>query len=127
MQQALQSGQLQGGGDLSDTSFIQQLPAYLAHPFKVGFSDSIDMVFLIAAFVVAVGFFVFLLLPQLALSTKSGIQARQAAGGTATSEPGDAAGQAAEAMVAAAPTSAPPAAAPSTGDGTRTGDGAPHP
>ena len=74
--QALQSGQLQTG-DLSDTSFIQELPGHLALPFKVGFSDSIDQVFLIAACVVAVGFFVFLFLPQLALSEKSGIQALQ--------------------------------------------------
>ena len=74
--QALQSGQLQTG-DLSDTSFIQALPGHLALPFKVGFSDSIDQVFLIAACVVAVGFFVFLFLPQLALSEKSGIQALQ--------------------------------------------------
>ena len=32
-----------------DTSFIQQLPDYLALPFKAGFSDSIDLVFLVAA------------------------------------------------------------------------------
>jgi EmrB/QacA subfamily drug resistance transporter len=108
VQQALQSGQLQAGGDLSDTSFIQELPGFLAQPFKVGFSDSIDLVFLIAACVVAVGFFVFLFLPQLTLSNQSGIQARQgAAAGTATSE-GDTAEQAIEAVGAAAPTSTPP-------------------
>ena len=48
-------------------------------PFKTGFSDSIDLVFLVAAVVVAIGFFVLLFLPQLALRTQSGIQA-QAAG-----------------------------------------------
>jgi EmrB/QacA subfamily drug resistance transporter len=95
--------------DLSDTSFIQDLPAALAYPIKVGFSDSIDLVFLIAACVVAVGFFVFLFLPQLALSNQSGIQARQgAAAGTATGTPGDAAEQAAAAVGAAAPTSTAP-------------------
>jgi hypothetical protein len=73
--------------------------------FKVGFSNSIDTVFLIAAFVVAIGFFVFLFLPQLALSNKSGIQARQEAGLPAED---DAAGQATEAAAAAAPTSTPP-------------------
>jgi EmrB/QacA subfamily drug resistance transporter len=113
VQQALQSGQLQAGGDLSDTSFIQELPGFLAQPFKVGFSDSIDLVFLIAACVVAVGFFVFLFLPQLTLSNQSGIQARQgAAAGTETSDPGDTAEdtaeQAIEAVGAAAPTSTPP-------------------
>ncbi|MCF6736337.1 MDR family MFS transporter [Blastococcus sp. KM273129] len=98
-----------GGSSLDDTSFIQELPAALAEPFKVGFSTSIDLVFLIAAGVVAVGFFVFLFLPQLALSTQSGIQARQGeAAGTATSDPGDPVEEATEAVGAAAPTSVPP-------------------
>ncbi|MCZ2859226.1 MDR family MFS transporter [Blastococcus sp. VKM Ac-2987] len=97
------------GGTLDDTSFIQELPPALAEPFKVGFSNSIDLVFLIAACVVAIGFFVFLFLPQLALSTKSGIQARQGeAAGTATSDPLDPAEEATEAVGAAAPTSVPP-------------------
>ncbi|HJX45163.1 MAG TPA: MDR family MFS transporter, partial [Geodermatophilus sp.] len=95
--QALQSGQLPVGGDLSDTSFIQALPSYLALPFKTGFSESIDLVFLIAACAAAIGFLVFLFLPQLALSDKSGIQARQAESQTA-GEPqaDDAGGQAAQ-------------------------------
>ena len=112
--QAVQSGQLQTG-DLSDTSFIQRLPDFLAQPFKVGFSDSIDAVFLIAACVVAVGFFVFLFLPQLALSDKSGIQAQQeendgrSGPGTAVT-PGVQADQRIQAVGASAPTStAPPA------------------
>ncbi|SOD94414.1 MDR family MFS transporter [Blastococcus haudaquaticus] len=111
--EALQSGQLQTG-DLSDTSFIQELPGYLARPFKVGFSDSIDMVFLIAACVVAIGFFVFLFLPQLALSEKSGIQALQdeaeqdgTGPGTAVT-PGVEADQATQSVGASAPTSVPP-------------------
>jgi EmrB/QacA subfamily drug resistance transporter len=104
--QALQSGQLQGGGELSDTSFIQQLPSFLALPFKTGFSNSIDLVFLIAACVVALGFFVFLFLPQLALSNQSGIQARQAAQQTAGAGPvADGGEQAVQAVGAAAPTS----------------------
>jgi MFS family permease len=109
--QALQSGQLQGGGDLSDTSFIQKLPDFLAIPFKTGFSDSIDLVFLVAAGVVAIGFFVLLFLPQVALSDKSGIQARQhdAHPGTAVT-PDVEADQPVQAVGAAAPTStAPPA------------------
>jgi EmrB/QacA subfamily drug resistance transporter len=91
--------------DLSDTSFIQELPDALALPFKVGFSNTIDLVFLIAAVVVAIGFFVFLFLPQLELSTKSGIQARQEVG---TPAEDDAAGQAVHAAGIAAPTSVPP-------------------
>ncbi|MGY1721573.1 MDR family MFS transporter [Blastococcus sp. SYSU DS0533] len=98
-----------GGSALDDTSFIQELPAALAEPFKVGFSTSIDLVFLIAAGVVAVGFFVFLFLPQLALSNQSGIQARQGeTAGTATTDPRDPAEEATEAVGAAAPTSVPP-------------------
>ena len=81
-------------------------------PFKVGFSDSIDAVFLIAACVVVVGFFVFLFLPQLTLSTKSGIQARQeraAREATASvADPADPVQQAVQAAGAAAPTSTPP-------------------
>jgi EmrB/QacA subfamily drug resistance transporter len=111
------------GSDLSDTSFIQQLPDALALPFKVGFSNSIDLVLLIAAAVVALGFFVFLFLPELPLSNKSGIQARQAAQQTAGDPTGDDAGeQVTLAVGAAAPTStAPPAGRP--GDARTAGDG----
>ncbi|MFW3171775.1 MDR family MFS transporter [Geodermatophilus sp. CPCC 206100] len=118
--EALQSGQLQGGTDLSDTSFIQELPDFLALPFKTGFSNSIDLVLLIAAIVVGIGFFVFLFLPQLALSNQSGIQARQAAARTAGDPAGDEPGeQAGQAVGAAAPTSTPPPAGRPGGAGTR--------
>jgi EmrB/QacA subfamily drug resistance transporter len=103
--EAVQSGQLSAGGDLSDTSFIQQLPSYLALPFKIGFSNTLDLVFLIAAIVVALGFFVLIFLPQLALRTQSGIQAAQAGQAGAGADPALAAGHAAG---AAAPTSTPP-------------------
>ncbi|WP_299952570.1 MDR family MFS transporter [uncultured Modestobacter sp.] len=95
--------------DLSDTSFIQELPSAVALPFKTGFSDSIDLVFLIAAAVVAVGFFVLLFLPQLALRTQSGIQAQQAGEGRPTDPAADdPATAAAHAAGAAAPTSVEP-------------------
>jgi EmrB/QacA subfamily drug resistance transporter len=117
--EALQSGQLAGGGDLSDTSFVQDLPSYLALPFKVGFSNSIDAVFLVAAIVVAIGFFVLLFLPQVALSDKSGIQARQDADGVPADGPGTAvtpdveADQVTQSVGASAPTStAPPSGTP---------------
>jgi hypothetical protein len=96
---------------LSDTSQISAAPAAVVHAFKVGFSDSIDLVFLIAACVVALGFFVFLFLPQLTLSNQSGIQARQGATAGGTDEPtgaGEEAIEAIEAVGAAAPTSVPP-------------------
>jgi hypothetical protein len=108
--------QATGGGtpDLSDTSFIQQLPAALAQPFEVGFSDSIDVVFLIAAAVVAVGFAVLWFLPELPLRDQSGIQAAQAeSAGLAGSDGADAGRQVVQAAGAAAPTStAPPVGRP---------------
>jgi EmrB/QacA subfamily drug resistance transporter len=113
--EALQSGRLAGGADLSDTSFIQDLPDYLALPFKTGFSESIDLVFLIAAGAAALGFVVFLFLPQLKLSDKSGIQAaREAAAQTAGApDADDPEEQVVQAVGAAAPTStAPPAGRP---------------
>ena len=54
---------------LSDTTQISAAPPAVIHAFKVGFSDSIDLVFLVAAAVVAIGFFVLLFLPQVALAT----------------------------------------------------------
>ena len=111
--QAVQSGKLSGGGELSDTSFIQKLPEFLAAPFKTGFSDSIDLVFLVAAAVVAIGFFVLLFLPELPLRNQSGIQAQQSgagelAGTAVTPEvPAD---QPTQSVGASAPTSTPPPA-----------------
>ncbi|MGY1772770.1 MDR family MFS transporter [Blastococcus sp. SYSU D00813] len=115
-----------GGVDLesalSDTSRVAGLPAPVVHAFGDGFSNAMDLVFLIAALVVAAGFFVMLFLPQLALSNKSGIQARQAADqATATGDPAPA-DDAVRAAGAAAPTSVSPAQGPAAGDGTQ-GDG----
>jgi MFS family permease len=111
------------GGALSDTSFIQKLPATLAAPFKTGFANGIDLVMLVAAVVVAVGFFVMLFLPQLELRNQSALQARAEEGG-ADADPAE---TAAKAVGAAAPTSVSPASAPAAGDGTqghRAADGA---
>jgi EmrB/QacA subfamily drug resistance transporter len=92
----------------SDTSRIADFPL-LVDPFREGFTASIDLVFLIAAGVVAIGFFVFLFLPQLKLSEKSGIQAAQAeSAGQAPTDEDDAGEQAVQAAGAAAPTSTPP-------------------
>jgi hypothetical protein len=74
------SGVAARSGDLKDTSFLQQLSAAVAAPFKAGFADSIDTVFLLAACVVALGFLVLVFLPQLPLRTASGLQARQEGG-----------------------------------------------
>jgi hypothetical protein len=111
---ALSSGQLKGGSSaLSDTSFIQKLPEFLALPFKTGFANTLDLVFLIAAAVVAVGFFVMIFLPQIPLRTMSGIQAAQEGAGEPAAE------TTAKAVGAAAPTSVDPDGAPAAGPAAR--------
>ncbi|HEY0000199.1 MAG TPA: hypothetical protein VGB74_07080, partial [Actinoplanes sp.] len=65
-----------GGGDLSDTSWINGLTNVLAHPFKVGFSDSIQVVFLMALGVMVIGLIVVLFLPEIPLSLRSAQQQR---------------------------------------------------
>ena len=49
----------------------------LARPFKVGFSDSMDQIFLIAAGVLVLAFLLFLFLPQVALRGQSALAARE--------------------------------------------------
>jgi hypothetical protein len=77
---AQQAQQLQGGANqaLNDSSFINHLPDVLARPFKVGFADAADQVFLLGAFVIAVAFVIVWFLPEEKLRTQSGIQAREA-------------------------------------------------
>lgn len=115
---AQQAQQLQQAGleeVTSDTSRIAEFPL-LVDPFREGFTASIDLVFLIAAGVVAIGFFVFLFLPQLTLSNESGIQAQAREGaavrpaGQSPTDEDDAGEQAVQAAGAAAPTSTPPPA-----------------
>ncbi len=118
--------QTSGADVLSNTSAIGRFPL-LVHPFRTGFSNSIDLVFLIAAGVVAIGFLVLVFLPQLELRTVSGLQAQQesAGGGRhAAADTGEDSSleTAAKAAGASAPTSLSPANAPAAGDGTR-GDG----
>jgi hypothetical protein len=124
-QQAMALQQAGADSVLADTSAIDAFPA-LVMPFRVGFSNTLDLVFLVAAGVVAVGFFVLWFLPQLELRNQSGIQAQQNEASGTGSEPDDAAGQASEAAGHAAPTSVAPAAAPSSGDDTRGGVGSPR-
>jgi EmrB/QacA subfamily drug resistance transporter len=67
-----------GGGstDLSDTSFINRLADALAHPFKVGFSNAMDVVFLVGAGIMVAGLIVILFLPELPLRQMSAAQQR---------------------------------------------------
>ncbi|GAB7039778.1 MULTISPECIES: MDR family MFS transporter [Catenuloplanes] len=73
---ALQAGQSAEG--LDDTSFINTLDDVIAHPFKVGFSESMSLVFLIAALIMIAGLAVVLFLPELPLQNRSAAAARAA-------------------------------------------------
>jgi EmrB/QacA subfamily drug resistance transporter len=79
---------LAGGGSsssLNDTSLINKFASALTHPFKVGFSNSMSIVFWTAAAIMLVGFVIILFLPELALRSQSAAQARASedAAGTA--------------------------------------------
>ena len=68
--------QAQGGDALNDTSFLEKLSAVVSHPFKVGFSDGIQVVFMLAAAVMIVGLIVVFFLPEVPLSQRSAQQQR---------------------------------------------------
>ncbi|MFC5908155.1 MDR family MFS transporter [Streptacidiphilus monticola] len=63
---------------LSDSSFIQKLDPVLAAPFKMGFADSMHLVFLSAAGISAVAFALMLTIPEVPLRRMSGVQAQAA-------------------------------------------------
>jgi EmrB/QacA subfamily drug resistance transporter len=67
-----------GGGDLSDTSWLNKLSDVLAHPFKVGFSDGTQVVFLLALAVMIVGLVVVFFLPEIPLAQRSAQAQREA-------------------------------------------------
>jgi len=54
-----------------DSSFIQRLDATLAHPFKAGFADSMDGVFLLAGLLMVMGFLVLWMMPHVELRATS--------------------------------------------------------
>ena len=60
----------------NDTSFINRLADALAHPFKVGFSESMSLVFLTASVIMAIGLVVITFLPELPLRQQSAVQER---------------------------------------------------
>ncbi len=70
---------LTGGGSLNDTSFIKGMAKPLAHPFLVGFSDAMDLVFLVGALVLIIGVVLSVMLKEVPLRMLSGQQARAAA------------------------------------------------
>ncbi|WP_433199480.1 MDR family MFS transporter [Dactylosporangium sp. CS-047395] len=72
---------------LNDTSFLDSVNATLAHPLKVGFSDSMSVVFMVAAGIMVVGFVIILFLPEIPLRSMSGAQARAAEDAAASGSP----------------------------------------
>jgi EmrB/QacA subfamily drug resistance transporter len=75
------------GADLDDTSFIGTLAPALAQPFRTGFTESMNLIFLVAAGVLLIGFVVVSFLPEVPLRTMSGVQARAADAAAGTGAP----------------------------------------
>jgi EmrB/QacA subfamily drug resistance transporter len=95
-------GQKLSSSSLNDTSFLKHADKQLAHPFFVGFSNSMDVIFLLAAAVLLIGFFLLLRVEEVPLRTMSGLQAQQA-DAKAMSDRNAAAAAAAEGQDDAAP------------------------
>jgi hypothetical protein len=79
--QSLQQAQAGGGSGgslnpLSDSSFIQQLDPRLAKPFLIGFSEAMDLVFLIGSGVMIIAFIVVWFLPHVELRSGSAYDSR---------------------------------------------------
>jgi EmrB/QacA subfamily drug resistance transporter len=68
--------QATGSASLDDTSFLSRLSEAIAHPFKVGFSDGIQIVYLMALAVMLIGLIVVFFLPEIPLSMRSAQQQR---------------------------------------------------
>jgi EmrB/QacA subfamily drug resistance transporter len=74
---AQQSGQAAAAsGVLKDSSFLTDLDPRLAKPFLEGFSDSMDLVFLVGSGVMVFGFLVLLFLPHVELRSGSAYSER---------------------------------------------------
>ena len=61
---------------LNDSSFIQQLDPRLARPFLIGFSQAMDLVFLVGASVMVIAFVVVWFLPHVELRSGSSYESR---------------------------------------------------
>ena len=62
------------GGSVQDTSFLNKLASALSHPFKVGFADSMSLIFYIAAGIVVITLIIVCFLPEIPLSRTSAAQ-----------------------------------------------------
>ncbi|WP_018502479.1 MDR family MFS transporter [Parafrankia discariae] len=70
--------QVTSSGSLDDTGFLQSVEKAIAHPFMVGFSDAMDLMFLVGVGVLVLGLVLALLLREVPLRTVSGIEAMRA-------------------------------------------------
>ncbi|MEO6885664.1 MAG: MDR family MFS transporter [Jatrophihabitantaceae bacterium] len=64
-----------GSVNLNDTQFLSTLDPVLAHPYLVGFSNSMDLVFLVGAGVLVFALILSLMLKEIPLRMVSGLQA----------------------------------------------------
>nr|WP_246336793.1 MDR family MFS transporter [Flexivirga oryzae] len=71
----------------NDSTILQQVPHKIAHPFMVGFADSMDLIFLCAAVLMFIAFLVLLLMPPVELRAQSAQAAAAAEGGA--EDPGE--------------------------------------
>jgi EmrB/QacA subfamily drug resistance transporter len=87
-----QAAQLGHGGNLNDTSFLKSFDATLAHPYLVGFSQAMDIVFLVGAGALVFAFVLSLFLKEVPLRTQSGLEAARAAAAAEGADVADAGG-----------------------------------
>lgn len=62
-------------GGINDTSFLQHIDPVLGHPFRAGFSQAMDLVFLVGAMVLVVAVVLAFFLKEVPLRRVSGIEA----------------------------------------------------
>ncbi|PZS12559.1 MAG: MFS transporter [Pseudonocardiales bacterium] len=74
-----QLASLGNGAKLNDTSFLSRIDAQLAHPYLVGFSQAMDLVFTVGAAVLVFAFILSLFLKEVPLRTQSGLEAARTA------------------------------------------------
>jgi len=89
-----------GGNLTTDSSFLNKLPAIVAHPYQVGFVNSTHVVYIWAAISMAIAFVLVMRIKQVPLRTKSAMQEVQAEQTERDSQTAaaDAAGQSASAQ-----------------------------
>lgn len=76
-----------------DSSVINKLPVDARHPFKVGFADSIHIIFIVAAAVMLLGFLILLLMPKVELRGQSAADAAKAEAGGSSPASADESGE----------------------------------